>query len=79
MKPSTFVVVALVAIISSVYGHHEQGHHDPAPAPLPTNDDAESSLASRVSTAMESAEIVPDVVGRAPRQLIQVSRFESFR
>lgn len=64
MKSLTLVLAALV-VLTSVYGHHEPGH-DPVPK---TTDD----LVSRIRTAMESAEIVPDVVGKAPSQLIKVS------
>lgn len=67
MKSLTLTLVlataALVVLASSVYGHHQPDHHDPVVA---------DDLVSRIRTAMESAEIVPDVVGKAPSQLIKV-------
>lgn len=70
MKSLTLTLVlataALVVLASSVYGHHQPDHHDPV---------VEDDLVSRIRTAMESAEIVPDVVGKAPSQLIKVKYF----
>lgn len=67
MKSLTLTLVlataALVVLSNSVYGHHQPDHHDPV---------VEDDLVSRIRTAMESAEIVPDVVGKAPSQLIKV-------
>lgn len=77
MKSQTVVLVAvLLAITVPIsYGHHHESHdqqedHDPAAAAPAV---PEEKLASRIQTSMESAEIVPDVVGRAPSQLITVS------
>ena len=41
--------------------------------PAPVTDDGEPAAVSHIQAAMESAEIVPDVVGKAPGQLIKVS------
>lgn len=63
MKSLFLVLVTLSAIVTHSYGHHEPGHHDEIPV----------DKGSRVQAAMEYAEIVPDVVGKAPSQLIKVS------
>lgn len=62
MKSLFLVLVTLSAIVTYCYGHHEPGH-----------DEIPVDKGSRVRAAMETAEIVPDVVGKAPTQLIKVS------
>lgn len=61
-------VTLLLAITVSTSGHHEPGHDGPVT----------EETGSRTRTAMESAEIVPDVVGKAPSQLIKVSLLSTY-
>lgn len=65
MKSTPLVLVTLLAITATttIYADHRPDHDQVG---------AENS-ASRIRAAMESAEIVPDVVGKAPSQLIKVS------
>lgn len=72
MKSFSLVWVTLLAIVIVAHGHHHPDHHgdqveESSAAIVPKNSD------SRIQAAMESAEIVPDVVGKAPSQLIKVS------
>ena len=74
MKPPTLSVwvrllAATLISATAVCGHHQEGHDPAVAATIPADQD----LASRIQSAMESAEIVPDVVGKAPSQLIKVS------
>lgn len=66
-KAAVVLVTLLLAITQAVYGDH----------PPPLGDHEVEDEASRVRTAMEAAEIVPDVVGQAPRHLIKVSKASS--
>lgn len=64
MKSTPLVLVTLLAITATtIYADHRPDHDQVG---------AENST-SRIRAAMESAEIVPDVVGKAPSQLIKVS------
>lgn len=68
MKSLPLVLVTLLAITNlSVTAHRPD--HDQQQVVAVKEDDPNS----RVRLAMESAEIVPDVVGKAPSQLIKVS------
>lgn len=58
---AVLVLVTLLVSIPAIYGGHSSRDHE-----------AEDED-SRLRTAMEAAEIVPDVVGQAPQHLIKVS------
>lgn len=66
---TTVLAVTLTAghLLKPIYAHHQPDHNDDLAAA------AEEDPTSRIRAAMESAEIVPDVVGKAPTQLIKVS------